>query len=124
MHPFRRAVEARDHAAIVETFAPDIVVHSPVLFRPLEGRETASALSEVRLTVFGDFRYTDELRGDDGTTALVFQARIGAREVEGLDLLRHDAEGRVDDFTVTIRPLTGLQALSDVMGARIGDLLS
>ncbi len=122
MHQFRKAVEARDHAAMVDALSDDIVFHSPALFNPFEGRETVSALLRILIDVLEDFHYTDDLSADDGTTGLVFRARVGDRDIEGIDLLRHDERGKVDDFTVIIRPMTGLQAASDAVAARLDEL--
>jgi len=124
VHRFRRAVEARDHAAMVDALSDDVVLHSPVLFHPFEGRDTVSALLRILMDVLEDFHYTDELVAEDGTTGLVFRARVGDKEIEGIDLLRHGAEGQIDDFTVIIRPLRGLQAAADAVGARLDELPS
>ena len=122
MHPFRRGVENRDVPAVLETFSPDIVVHSPVLFRPFEGIDVVGRLFEILVEVFEDVRYTDELTDADGTTALVFRAHVGDRDVQGIDLLHHDSDGLVDDLTVFVRPQSGLMAVSEEMGRRVGDL--
>ena len=50
-----------------------------------------------------DFRYTDEL-GGDGIHGLVFDARVGDRTLQGIDLLRPDAHGQIAEFTVMMRP--------------------
>jgi hypothetical protein len=68
--------------------------------------------------VFEDFEYTDELRGD-GTHALVFRARVGDKQVEGLDHLTIDDEGLVSELMVMVRPLSGLIALAEAMGRKL-----
>jgi hypothetical protein len=72
--------------------------------------------------VFEDFRYTDELDAEDGTMALVFQAAVGGRELQGVDLLRFDETGRVRELTVLVRPMSGLQALMEAVGPRLESL--
>ena len=118
-HPFQVAVEARDLTAMIETLAPDVTFHSPVTFKPFEGRDTVGAVLGAVLEVLEDFEYTKELAGD-GTLALVFQARVGDREVQGLDLLTLDSDGLIEDLTVMVRPLSATQALADAMGRRLG----
>jgi hypothetical protein len=118
VHPFRKAVEARDHAAAVETLAPDVVFHTPVRYKQVEGREAASVVLGAALTVLEDFRYTDELEGP-GTLALRFEARVGDREVEGVDLLRFDDDGLIADFTVMVRPLSGVNAVAEAMAREL-----
>jgi len=112
---FRAAVEAQDRDGMVAALAPEVVFHSPITFRPFEGREAVSTLFGVLLETFGDFRYTDEVDGD-GVKALVFEARVGDRQVQGLDLLRFDADGLIADFTVMVRPLTAAMALAEAVG--------
>lgn len=112
---FRAAVEAGDLDAMVDALADDVVFHSPVTFKPFEGREAVSVLLGVVVRTFEDFRYTDELDGE-GTKALIFQARVGDKQIEGLDLLRFDAAGKIADFTVMVRPLSATMALAEAVG--------
>jgi len=115
---FRAAVEQGDINALGELLAPEVVFHSPVTFHPFVGRETVTRLlNEVGL-VFEDFRYTRELHGQ-GAHALIFAARVGDRELEGLDLLRFDEQGLIADFTVMLRPLSALVPFAQAMGERV-----
>lgn len=119
---FRRAVEARSLDDMMGAFAEDAVLHSPVTFQPFEGRTAIRQLLGILLQVFQDFRYTDELKAVDGTRGLVFRARVGDRELEGIDLIRFDASGRIRDFTVMIRPRSALEALLGEVGSRLAKL--
>lgn len=115
---FRAAVEAGDLEGALASLSEDVVLHSPVTFRPFEGIEAVSVVLRTVFSVFEDFRYVAQLEGD-GAHALIFNARVGERELEGIDLVRENAEGLIDDFTVMIRPLSGLQALAEEMRARL-----
>ena len=115
---FRAAVEARDLAAMEAALHPDVVFRSPAVHTPYEGREKTLELLGHVVEVFEDFRYVDEL-GGDGTHALVFEARVGDRRLQGWDYLRTDADGRVTELTVMIRPLSGLIAVAQAMQARL-----
>ena len=114
---FREAVERKELAAAAELLAPDVVFHSPVTFHPFLGRETVSALLGEVAQAFEDFRYTDELEMDGGH-ALIFRASIDGRELEGIDLLRFDDDGLIADFTVMIRPMSGLVPFAQAMGEK------
>ncbi len=103
---------------MVACLAPDVVFHSPVTFRPYVGIEAVSALLGVVFETFEDFRYTDELEGDE-ICALVFEARVGDREVQGVDLLRFDDSGRISELTVMVRPLSAVTALAEAVGPRL-----
>ncbi len=114
---FRAAVESWDIEAIAQLLAPDVVFHSPVTFHPFLGRETVTKLLGLVAQTFEDFRYTDEL-DTDGAHALIFRASIEGKELEGIDLLRFDEEGLIADFTVMLRPLSGLIPFAQAMGAK------
>lgn len=114
---FRRAVEEEDIEAAVALLAPEVVFHSPVTFHPFVGRETVSALLRLVAQTFENFRYTDELSGD-GSHALIFRASIAGKELEGIDLLRLDEQGLIADFTVMLRPLSGLIPFAQAMGEK------
>ncbi|MEA2352434.1 MAG: hypothetical protein QOJ14_848 [Thermoleophilaceae bacterium] len=119
-HPFRAAVEAGDHGAMVAQLAPDVVFHTPVRFHPVEGRDAVAEVLRAVMRVFSNFRYTDELTAEDGTHALVFEAVVGDREAQGLDLLRMNDDGLIADFTVMVRPLSAALAVRDAMGRELG----
>ena len=113
--PFVNAVESGDRSAVPDVLAEDVVFRSPVVFRPYEGRAAVGVvLTEGAMNVFEDFRYTDRFESGD-SAALIFEARVGDRELQGLDLLRFDAEGRVCELTVMVRPMSGLTALGEAM---------
>jgi SnoaL-like domain len=118
-HPFRLAAEEKDLEAMTATLREDVVLHSPVLFRGFEGREiVVGVLAHVAATL-EDFRYTDELAGDR-TVALRFKARVGDRELEGIDFLELDQQGKVAELTVFMRPMSALTAFNEQMAARLG----
>jgi hypothetical protein len=116
---FRKAVEAHDLEDMMATFAEDAVLHSPVTFKPFEGRAAIRQLLGILFEVFQDFRYTDELEAEDGTRALVFNARVGDRDLQGLDLIRFDGSGLIRDLTVMVRPRSALEALLAEVGPRL-----
>jgi hypothetical protein len=111
---FREAVERGDIDAATGLLADDVVFRSPAVFRPYEGRETVATILRTVFGVFEDFRYTDELAGE-GVHALIFEARVGDRELQGLDLIRDDADARIGELTVMVRPASGLMALAERM---------
>ncbi len=104
---------------MMAAFAADAVLHSPVTHKPFEGRPAIRQLLAILLDVFEDFRYTDELEAADGAKALIFRARVGDREVEGLDLIRFGESDLIRDFTVMVRPRSALEALLGEVGSRL-----
>lgn len=115
---FKAAVESWDRDALQEALAPDAVFRSPAVFKPYEGREAVLVVLEAVSKVFEDFRYRDRFESADGEV-LLFAARVGDRELDGIDLLRFDDERRVRELTVMVRPLSGLNALVEAMGKQL-----
>ncbi|HEY1853286.1 MAG TPA: nuclear transport factor 2 family protein [Solirubrobacterales bacterium] len=118
-HPFRAAAERDDIEALLDALAPDVVLHSPVTFGPYVGKETVGRLLRLVSEALEGWRCVEELRGPGGELGFVFCARVGDREIEGLDLLRSDAEGLIADLSVMIRPMSGLIALAQTIGPRV-----
>jgi SnoaL-like domain len=118
-HPFRIAVEAKDLEAAAATLREDVVLHSPILFRGFEGREIVMGVLTHVAATLEDFRYTDEL-AEDGVVVLRFKARVGDRELEGIDFLELDEGGLVKELTVFMRPMSALTAFNEQMATRLG----
>lgn len=119
MHPFRKAVEDRDPDALEALLAEDVVFTSPVAFTPYKGRAMTAAILRGVMRVFEDFVYVRELENPDGRDhALVFTATVDGKQIHGCDFLHFDEEGKIDDLTVMVRPLSAARALSEAMGAQ------
>jgi hypothetical protein len=118
MHPFGAAVLAGDHEAALATLADDVTFRSPAVHKPYQGKAQVDVILRLVSTVFEDFRYVDEWR-DGTTTVLFFEANVGDRALQGVDILEENEDGAVTAFTVMIRPLSGLQALAAAMTARL-----
>jgi hypothetical protein len=118
-HPFANAVLADDHDAALATLADDVVFRSPAVYKPYQGKAQVAGILRLVTTVFENFRYMAEWR-DGRTVILFFEANVGDRELQGIDLLEENEDGLVERFTVMIRPLSGLQAVAAAMSAKLG----
>ncbi|MFC4608384.1 nuclear transport factor 2 family protein [Streptomyces maoxianensis] len=121
---FRAAVEKQDLAAVDDLFTEDIRFYSPVKFTPFEGRPMVLGLLGVLLRTFEDFRYVGRFAGaaetsTDGEEApseiLIFRAAVNGKQIHGIDLLQFDEAGRIKEFTVMVRPMSAVQALSEAV---------
>lgn len=115
---FRAAAESKDFAAAPELFRDDVTFNSPVVFKPYEGREALLVLLGAVVRIFEDFRYTDQVETGD-TAVLAFSARVGDRELQGVDILRFDDQGVIAEMTVMVRPMSGMHALAERMKAML-----
>ncbi|MER5268755.1 nuclear transport factor 2 family protein [Actinosynnema sp. NPDC002837] len=111
---FKAAVEAGDVLGATEFFSDDITFHSPVKFHPFEGIDSVRALFGVLQRTFEDFRYVGQYDGPDGHV-LRFRTVVGGRQVDGIDLIELDEDGRIGTFTVMIRPQSALTAVGEAV---------
>jgi hypothetical protein len=118
-HPFRVAAEARDLELMTQALHEDVVLHSPILFRGFEGREVATQVLTHVASVLEDLTYVDELPGER-SVALRFKAKVDDLELEGIDYLELDDEGRVAELTVFMRPMSALTRFKEKMSERLG----
>lgn len=117
---FVAAVHAVDGDAVRETLAPDVRFLSPVVFSAYEGRDVVGTiLAEGAMKVFENFSYVHRLEDTSERVAtLIFKAEVSGRSLDGLDLLRFDADGLIAEMKVMVRPRSGLEALAEAMGKR------
>jgi len=122
MLAFRQAVEAQDMQAAVATLAEGVRFRSPIVFREYEGRDEVGMVLMAVSRVFQDFRYDREIGSEQGADhALVFRARVGDRDLEGVDLLHTNADGEVDELVVMVRPMSAALALQKAMAEMLAE---
>jgi hypothetical protein len=115
---FRAAAEAKDFESAEGLFREDVVFRSPFVFRPYDGLDALRFILTNVAEVFEDFRYVDQTETGD-FAVLMFEARVGDKELQGVDIFNFDAEGLISEMTVMVRPMSGLQAISDQMKKRL-----
>jgi len=76
------------------------------------------------IEVFEDFTYHRSFVAEDSrSVVLEFSAKVSGRQLKGIDMIRIDDDGRIVEFEVMVRPLSGLQALAEQMAARLAAYL-
>ena len=118
----RAAMEASDHAALMETLAEDVVLRSPIVDVAFEGREEAGELFAVLLEVFEEISYVVDLTADD-LHVFAFRLKIRGRPVEGVDLVRFNDQNEVSEITVFFRPLSGIAEFIAATGPKVAKRL-
>jgi hypothetical protein len=120
VHPFRAAIEARDLDAAVALLREDVIFRSPVVFAPYEGRDAMRQILTAVMDVFDDFRYVREIGTAEARDhALMFEAKVGEKQLQGCDFLQLDEDGAIKEFTVMVRPLSATLTLAEAMKARL-----
>jgi len=121
LREWHRMIDAADLAALPALLHPEVVFRSPAAFKPYHGATAVALILRTVFGVFSGFAYERQFATGDGfDVALEFRARVGDRDLKGIDLIRFDGDGRIVDFEVMIRPASGLAALADEMGRRLG----
>lgn len=118
-------LDRRDLTALPELLAANVVFRSPMAHTPYPGPAVVSTILNTVIKVFVDFTYHRQLVTADGlSVVLEFSARVDGRELKGIDMIRFDEQGKIVDFEVMVRPMSGLQALGAEMGQRLGAYLT
>lgn len=121
---WHRVVQTRDMELLARIVAPDAVFRSPTVMRGFQSAPALVMALKTVITVLEDFRYHREFAGDDGQSVILeFSARVGDKDLKGIDMIRFDDAGMIADFEVMIRPLNALQLLYSEMSARLGEAL-
>lgn len=122
---WHQMVAAGDLSQLSELLHPQAVFRSPMAHTPYPGAQTVNLILNTVVKVFEDFVYHRELVSDDGLNlVLEFSARVGERELKGIDMIRFDDAGKIVEFEVMVRPMSGLQALGEEMGRRLAPFLA
>lgn len=113
--PLRRwheIVRGRDLESLTSLLAADACFHSPIVHRPQAGRAvTAMYLSAACQVLLNDsFRYVREVVSGHHAV-LEFVVEIDGVEINGVDMIRWNEDGRIDDFKVMIRPLKAIELI-------------
>jgi SnoaL-like protein len=114
-HPFQAAWRTRDLDAWTDALADDVVLHSPVMTTPFRGREAARELYSILFEAFGEVEVTDAFAAGD-MRAFFWRGELGGRRIQGTDLIRADARGKVAEVTVLIRPLVDIAVFAAAVG--------
>lgn len=118
-------VATRDLSGLREIVHPDAVFRSPMAHTPYPSARAVILVLSTVIQVFEDFVYHRELASDDGlNVVLEFSARVGDKQLKGIDLIRFDEAGLIVDFEVMVRPMSGLQALGQQMAQRLAPQLA
>jgi len=113
-------VKTRNAAGLDALLAEEVVFHSPVVHTPQVGKAVTRAYLRAALQVFGNdsFRYVRELAGPQ-EAVLEFLVEIDGVQVNGVDMLRWNGEGKIVEFKVMVRPLKAIQLIHQQMAATL-----
>ena len=99
---------------------------SPVAHNAYKGADALVLAIGTVVTVFQDFTDHRQAATADGLSAVLeFGAKGGGRDVKGIDFIRFGEDGKIAEFEVMIRPLSGCRRLprrwACVLGGKLPD---
>lgn len=131
-----------------ELLHEDCVFYSPVVFTPQRGKAITKMYLEAAGQALpgepegeaadgallggsksaggkaeGSFRYTKKILSGQ-QAALEFETTVEGKVVNGIDIITCDAEGKITEFKVMIRPLQGVQAVHRQMKSMLESMQS
>ena len=125
MHPLRKLRESGKPtlAQMSELLAEHVVFNSPILVRPIEGREVCAAIFTQSSATRGSGTYVAESKIDERTTFLRWMGTMDGHKFESLEIIVDNDEGLIVERTIALRPFPALKLFRDAMYAALKDKL-
>ncbi len=125
MHPLRKLREAGKPTAaqISELLAEDVVFHSPMLVRSIQGRDVCAAIFAQSSATRGSGKYTAEFKLDEHTTFLRWMGTMDGHPFESLEVVVDNEQGLIAERTIALRPYPALKIFREAMHAALKDKL-
>ncbi|MCH2082402.1 MAG: hypothetical protein MK226_08430 [Saprospiraceae bacterium] len=114
---WHQIVQHADTQLLKEILDDEIVMHSPVVFRPLSGRAIVEFYLQAAFhTLVNDsFQYVREVVGEKDAI-LEFTVEIDGVFINGVDMIKFNENGKIIDFKVMLRPLKAVNLIHQKMG--------
>lgn len=119
LRPFLDAMQSKDTESLAPHLALDVVIHSPIVSKPFEGKSKSLAVLGALIGVVDQFEVTDILVGDTHV-AVVLEITVGKVKVQGVDYLHVNDAGLIDSMTIQWRPLPSIVEIQQRLAPMIG----
>ena len=125
MHPLRQLRESGHPtvAQVRELLSENVVFNSPILIRPIQGRDAVAAIFAQSSATRGSGAYTAEFKLDARTTFLRWQGTMDGHKIESFEVVVDDEDGLIVERTVALRPYPAVKLFRDAMHASLKDKL-
>jgi hypothetical protein len=103
--------------------ADDVTLYSPVIHTPIKGKEMVSMYLTAAFHTFlnGSFNYDREFLSNNAAV-LEFSLKIQDLDINGIDMITWNEQGKITEFKVMIRPYKALNMINDQMTAMLDQL--
>jgi hypothetical protein len=117
---WHQLVKERNVGGLDALLAEEAVFLSPVVHTPQVGKAITKAYLAAAFQVFfnASFRYVRELTSDRDAV-LEFEVEIDGVNVNGVDMIKWNEEGKITEFKVMLRPLKAVNLIHQKMAAML-----
>lgn len=125
MHPLRKLRESGSAtpSQVRELLAENVVFRSPILIRPIDGRDVIAAIFAQSSSTRGSGAYTAEFKLDERTTFLRWEGTMDGHKIESLEVIVDNEQGLIEERTIALRPYPAVKLFRDAMHASLKDRL-
>ena len=117
---WHKLVQSHDPSGLDELLADDAVFISPVVHTIQRGKAITKAYLSAAFVVFFNpsFRYVRQIVGAQDAM-LEFETEIDGIVVNGVDIIKWNAAGKIVEFKVMIRPLKAMTIIHERLGVML-----
>jgi hypothetical protein len=120
-HPYGQAFAERNLERLAALLADDVVFYTPDIAYPgFQGRDSVATVLTMVADAMTDVKYTHDA-GDETTSILVNDGRVLGKPIKATTLLGLDADGKIREIWVMVRPLTGVVAIVEAIGPQLAE---
>jgi hypothetical protein len=125
MHPLRKLRESGKATAaqVRELLAENVLFNSPILVRPIGGRDVIAAIFAQSSSTRGSGTYTAEFKLDERTSFLRWEGTMDGHKIESFEIIKDNEQGLIVERTIALRPFPAVKLFRDAMYASLKDKL-
>ena len=112
LHTFLDAMRRKDLEAMLAHMADDVILKTPLVAEPFEGKVAIRPVVSALLSVVDKFDFREMMHGPQHVSEF-FRVTVGSDELEGMDYWRINDAGLIQEMTVLWRPLPAVLAVQD-----------
>ena len=113
-NPLREAFDARDPEMARAALAENVILRSPIFSVEFDGIDEATDVLAAVYEAVGEIEYLYDAPGDPHV--FIWSSDVDGEPIEGTDVVRYGADGKITEVTVFFRPLRAIAAFLDKTG--------
>ena len=119
LHAFLDAMRRKDLEAMLTHMADDVILKTPLVAEPFQGKAAIRPVVEALLGVVDKFDFIEMMHGPQHVSEF-FRVTVGSEELEGMDYWRINDAGLIQEMTVLWRPLPAALAVQNKLAGADG----